>query len=79
MTFKSCAALGVCQTRKSPCEGCDWRLAPGAIRGPFKRTRFIWLRRNWRVCVFVLCALLAWAAITAVVSFGLGYWGHKYG
>lgn len=75
----TCDQLGLCQRQKTACGGCDWKRMPISIQGPFKRTRFVWLRRNWRVCVFVACALLAWVAITVVAGFGLGYWGHKYG
>jgi hypothetical protein len=68
---------------KPPCDGCDLRLAPGTIQGPFKRTRFVWLRRNWPVCIVVAGGLLAWVAIIAVLGLGLGlglvYWGHSYG
>jgi hypothetical protein len=81
-TDRSCNALGVCQARKSPCNGCNLRLAPGTIHGPFKRARFVWLRRNWPVCIVVAGALLAWLALQCLawaLALALVYWGHSYG
>jgi hypothetical protein len=69
---------------KPPCDGCALRLAPSTIQGPFKRARFVWLRRHWPVCMVVAGALLAWVVMIAVLCLvlwflGFGYWGHSYG
>jgi hypothetical protein len=76
---QSCYQLGVCQARKPACQGCDSSFAPGSIQGPFKRLRFIRLRKHWRSVAAVLFVVLAMFALVAVFGFGLGYGGAHHG
>lgn len=69
MTKRTCFELGVCQSRKPACQGCNWQLAPGTIRGPYRRQR---TARSVEIRKVLWVALLL-MLLAGVATFPIGY------
>jgi hypothetical protein len=82
---RSCNELGLCQHRNPACSGCTWRtdakiFAPGAIEGPFNRSHhrlaFSRASRFGKMLLLVAFLAIAFASVSLVMGFALGYINH---
>lgn len=69
MTKRTCFELGAYQSRKPACQGCNWQLAPGTIRGPYRRQRSVRSAEIRKVLWVALVLML----LSGVTTFPIGY------
>jgi hypothetical protein len=79
MKQPNCTSLGVCQSRKPACQGCNWSFAPGSIEGPFTRAQHRHALKWTSVFAKVVLALALLACLSVVLGFFLGYLGAHHG
>ena len=65
--------LGICQSHKPACKGCDWPFAPGAIEGPFTRAQHRHAFARASIFAKVVLALALLASLSMVLGFAAGY------
>lgn len=71
---RSCFELGLCQAKSPACSGCDWKLAPGVIDGPYRR-----YSRRLAVRFFQMRPIFFWLPYLALMVAGLAYAAGRYG